>query len=245
MLTSPLSGCTTGRIMTTAVLPAGRDDVIRAVFTAGAMPPVLAPRHLALAAHLRVDWMPVESGAPCIDAERPLVGEGPAVALAKAALDTEDAALAIRTLAEVGRLIPDIVAGLALAPGVYAVPADMRAWFATGACGVDDAGFFDLRAEHLVLLRAAQWRVVDSDCIDDVLAYGDEAWPMPYIDGKRPYGDCSYYQLDIARLLGEPYALDDRGYAIPAQDKDDRLEQLHVETLGALQVLLAHGSMKD
>ncbi len=229
--------------MTTAVLPVDRDDVIRGVYSVRAAPPVLAPRHLALAARLRVDWMPVESGAPCIDAERPLLGEGSTLALAKAALDTIDPVLAIRTLAELGRLIPAIVDGMALAPGPYAVPPEMRAWFATGACGVDDAGFFDLRAEHLVLLRAVQWRVVDSDCIDDLLSYGEEAWPMPYIDGKRPYGDCSYYQLDMAALLGEPYALDERGDAIAAQDKDDRLEQLHVETLAALQVLLTHGLM--
>src|SRR5450830_201021 len=227
--------------MTTPALPAGREGVIRAVYAAAASPPVLGPRHLALAARLRVDWMPVESGAPCIDAERPLLGEGSPQALAMAILDTDDEALAIRTLAEVGRLIPDIVDAIGLAPGPYAVPAEMRAWFATGACGVDDAGLFDLRAEHLVLLRAAQWRMVDSDCIDDVLAYGDAAWPMPYIDGKRPYGDCSYYQLDMATLLGEPYALDERGHAIAAQDKDDRLEQLHVETLPSLQVLLTHG----
>lgn len=227
--------------MTTAVLPAGRDGVIRAVYAAGAVPPVLAPRHLALAAHLRVDWMPVESGAPCLDAERPLLGEGSPQTLAMAILDTDDAVLAIRTLAEVGRLIPDIVAAVRLVPGPYPVPAELREWFATGACGVDDAGFFDLRAEHLVLLRAAQWRLVDSDCIDDVLAYGDGAWPMPYIDGKRPYGDRSYYQIDIADLLGAPYCRDAAGDVLPEQDKDDRLEQLHIETLGALQVLLAHG----
>lgn len=226
--------------MTTLSRHTNRNDVIRAVF-AGALPP-LSQQHLMLAARLRVEWMPIESGAPCIDAEKPLVGEGAALTLAQEVLATTDAALAIRTLAELGRLIPMLVADhLALAPGRYPVPDEMRAWFATGACGVDDQGYFEFRAGHLTLLRAAQWRVVDSDSIDSMLEYGEEFWPMPYIDGKRPYGDCSFYQADMATLLGEPYSYDEAGYALPEQDKDDRLEQLHIETLPALQILLTHG----
>lgn len=227
--------------MTTPPQPIDRDEVIRAVYASAALPP-LSRQHLALAARLRVEWMPLESGAPCIDAENPLVGEGAAVKLALAALGTTDTTLAIRTLAELGRLIPVIVARhVTLAPGRYRVPDELRAWFATGACGVDDDGYFDFRAEHLTLLRAAQWRVVDADSIDSVLEYGEDFWPMPYIDGKRPYGDCSFYQADMATLLGDPYPYDEAGYVLPEQDKDDRLEQLHIETLPALQMLLLHG----
>lgn len=228
--------------MTTPPLHIDRAGVIRAVYASAALPP-LSRHHFTLAARLRVDWMPLESGAPCIDAEKPLVGEGTAVTLALAALATTDTVLAIRTLAELGRLIPVIVARhLALAPGRYRVPDEMRAWFATGACGVDDDGYFAFRTGHLTLLRAAQWRVVEADSIDSVLEYGEDFWPMPYIDGKRPYGDCSFYQADMATLLGDPYPHDEAGYAIPEQDKDDRLEQLHIETLPALQILLAHGT---
>ena len=65
---------------------------------------------------------------------------------------------------------------------------------------------------------------------------------MPYIDGKRPYGDRSYYQIDMAELLGQPYAKDARGrYILPAE-KDETLKQLHLQTQEALQLLLMHGT---
>lgn len=68
---------------------------------------------------------------------------------------------------------------------------------------------------------------------------------MPYIDGKRPYGDRTAYQFDIdmAELLGEPYKRDARGNPIKDAKKDARLERLHCETLAALQVFLMHAGV--
>mgnify|MGYP000975245310 CR=1 FL=1 len=74
--------------------------------------------------------------------------------------------------------------------------------------GVPTSGFDN---EHLTLLRAANWRTVDRHSIESVLREGDRYWPMPYIDGKRPYGNSSHYQIDMARLLGEPYPIDAKG----------------------------------
>lgn len=173
--------------------------------------PALTARHVALINRLRVMWVPVESGAPGIDPSQPLIGEGPPIALAKAALKTDDDALAIRTLAELDRLVPQFVAGAGtLAPGQYTIPPALRKLFAFKESGVDASGRFQLRAAHLTVLRGANWRTVDSDAIEDVLGEGD-FWPMPYIDGKRPYGDRTYYQFDMAELLGESYKRDGRG----------------------------------
>ncbi|WP_241022236.1 hypothetical protein [Burkholderia sp. Ac-20353] len=185
-------------------------------------------------------WLTVESGAPCIDPQRPLIGTGTAVANAKAALGTDDEALAIRTLAELGILVPEFVQRVgSVAPGQYVIPAELRKLFDFPHSGVDASGRFELRAEHLTLLRAAVWWTVDANSIDDVLGEGD-LWPMPMIDGKRPYGNSSYFQLDMADLLGEPYGHDLRGHAVDDPAKDARLEHLHQETLAALQVFLAH-----
>ncbi len=222
---------------------ADRNAIIRAVFADGASLPDLTARHVALMKRLRVMWLPVESGAPGIDPSQPLIGEGSTIMLAKAALKTGDDAQAIRTLAEVGRLVPRFVteAGT-LAPGQYTIPAALRKLFAFNGSGVDASGRFEFRAAHLALLRGANWTTVDAQAIDDVLGEGD-FWPMPYIDGKQPYGDRTYYQFDMAELLGEPYKRDARGNPIKDAKKDARLERLHCETLAALQVFLMHAGV--
>lgn len=219
--------------------PEGRAAIIRQVFKTPPAAVPYGPDHAALMRLLRVLWVPVESGAPGIEFEDPL---GPdSLSVARAALKTSDDALAIRRLAEVGLLVPRYVETLGkLAPGRYALPAGLAPAYDFPESGVDAEGRFTLRQEHLTLLRAANWRTVDRHSIESVLREGDRYWPMPYIDGKRPYGNSSYYQVDMARLLGEPYPVDAKGYAIADPAKDARLERLHRETLAALQVFLAH-----
>lgn len=228
-----------------ALAAADRNTLIRQAYAA---PPEAFPynaQHAALMRLLRVQWMPVESGAPGIDFEQPLQGGRDTLAVARQALKTSDDALAIRRMAELGRWVPRYVASLGkLAPGRYAVPAEMKEAFDFPESGVDAQGRFTLRAQHLTLLRAAVWREAGPDELTAVLREGDRFWPMPYIDGKRPYGDASHIQIDMARLLGEPYPLDAKGYAITDPAKDARLERLHYETLAALQVFLAHASAR-
>jgi len=221
--------------------PPDRAAIIRQAFKTPAAALAYRPEHAALMRLLRVLWVPVESGAPGIEFEDPL---GPdSLSIARAALKTSDDSQAIRTLAEVGLLVPRYVAALGrLAPGRYALPAEMTPAFDFPESGVDSGGGFALREEHLTLLRAAVWRTVDRDSIESVLREGARYWPMPYIDGKRPYGDSSYYQTDMARLLGEPYSVDSQGYALADRAKDARMERLHRETLAALQVFLAYSS---
>ncbi|WP_338638725.1 hypothetical protein [Burkholderia pyrrocinia] len=86
------------------------------------------------------------------------------------------------------------------------------------------------------------WRTVDEYSIDSVLKRGD-FWPLPYIDGKRPYGERTCYQFDMAELLGDPYQLDADGNLIEDAEKDARLERLHYETLAALQAFLMYAEL--
>lgn len=221
--------------------PFDRKAMIRSVFAPGAPHPHLSPSHLTLMRKLRVMWVPVEDGAPGIDMHKPLIGQGQTVAEASAALNTTDEAHAVHTLAELGLMIHAFVRhGGTLPPGRYSVPEEMRKFFAFPESGVDAFGHFELRKEHIILLKAAQWCVVDSDTIGDVLDGEQEGWPMPFVDGKRPYGDRSYYQIDMAEVLGEPYRVGRRGDTIADAAKDARLERLHTETLAALQVFLVH-----
>lgn len=189
-------------------------------------------------------WVPVEEGAPGIDIERPLLGTGTIIAIAMALLKTKDEAWATRTLAELGLLIAPFIQHASLAPGRYAVPPEMRRDFAFPESGVEVAGDFTFRKEHHTLLRSAQWRVVDNDSLDEVFDDDDHIfWPMPHIDGKRPYGDRSYYQIDMAEVLGQPYRVEANGDLVNDADKDARLERLHGETLAALQTFLGYATL--
>ncbi len=220
-----------------------RKATIRAVFSQSSEPAQLSSQHLTLIRLLRVMWVPIEEGAPGIDLWQPLLTNGPTVPSAMAALGTSDEALAVRTLAELGLLVPTFVRhGGKLAPGRYALPEAMRDYFKSADSGVSADGFFVLRKEHLLLLKAAQWCVMDGDSIGDVIDGDEECWPMPYIDGKTPYGGRSYYQMDMADILGEPYRVNKHGEVIPDDAKDERLEKLHGELLAALQVFLANAT---
>lgn len=211
-----------------------RHAIVQAVF-AKALPP-LTSQHLQLIRQLRVIWVPIESGAPGIDPTQPLLGDLLGLEAAQQILQTKDADLATKLLAEVCLWVPEFTASATLAPGSYALPA--------GFDGKTQNDKFEFRAEHLTLLQAALWREVDGSNVADVLADEDSRqplWPMPYIDGKRPYGDRSYYQIDMAELLGQPYAKDAQGRYILPPEKDEALKQLHLQTQAALQVLFMHG----
>ncbi|WBX87029.1 hypothetical protein [Achromobacter mucicolens] len=226
-----------------ALASPSRDAIIRGVFSAPADGLPYTAQHAALMRLLRVQWMPVESGAPAIDFEQPLLGGDDTLAIVRRTLDTGDDALAVRRMAEVCRLVPRYVRAIGnLSPGRYDVPAEMREAFDFPESGVGADGTFALRDAHLMLLRAADWREAEGPALQAVLREGDRFWPMPYIDGKRPYGGASFYQIDMARLLKEPYPLDARGHAVTEPAKDARLARLHAETLAALQVFLRHST---
>lgn len=129
-----------------------------------------------------------------------------------------------------------------MAAGNYSLPSD----FAQPKQHIRTSQPFQFLPAHQLLLNAAQWREVSSDSIDDLLADEDPSqrlWPMPYIDGKRPYGNRSYYQIDMAELLGQPYTKNTQGQYILLPDKDQSLASLHQQTQAALQVLFMYGTL--
>jgi hypothetical protein len=217
-------------------------ETIRAVYTSEPEPELTA-QHCALIRLLRVTWLPIESGGPGIEFSHPFGKHNPTLATVMAALDVNDEAVAARLVAELGLLIAQYVrTGAQLAPGRYPIPADVAADFSSPECGVAPDGHFTFTAQHATVLKLAYWTSVDASIIEYVLEEDTEMWPMPYVDGKYPYGECGYYQIDMANALGEPYGLDDSGNMIHDAAKDDRLEKLHYETLAALQVFLTHAT---
>ncbi len=216
----------------------GHEDTIRAVLDAPDDPPLRAD-HAKLIREWRVTWVPVESGAPGIAAVGPFGRKVHVLKRAKRLLGSGDYTVAARTIAESGRILPAYLASVQLVPGKYPVPVDMVAFFSAPGTGVDADGMFTFRDAHATLLKAANWRQADRQAIEAMFGR-QNAWPMPYIDGKRPYGDLTCYQRDMASLLGEPYEIDADGYAVDDEDKDARMQALHYEMMAALQVFLTH-----
>ncbi len=55
------------------------------------------------------------------------------------------------------------------------------------------------------------------------------------MDPKRPYGDMTYFFIDMAEALGEPVPRDDKGQAVFSSEAEQRYERLHGEMLFAVQ----------
>jgi len=106
-------------------------------------------------------------------------------------------------------------------------------------CAIDgDDVSVEVRAEHLALLRRMNVRMGDDGGLD----------MGPGVDGKRPYGDRSYYYGDMAEALHlEPEGAvrddDARSRALTDEQKG-RLDRLHHEMQPVLQVLLANGELR-
>jgi hypothetical protein len=101
--------------------------------------------------------------------------------------------------------------------------------------GLADESTFDFTDRHRRLLTAMSWELSDP--------YSDE--DIPGADPKRPYGNFTFYQLEMALHLG----------LIPAQkpaDHDpmtpeivDAMTELHGQMQPALQVFLEHCELPE
>lgn len=84
---------------------------------------------------------------------------------------------------------------------------------------------FDLTAKHLKLLRAASGEWWDGA---DTLV----------IDPKRPFGNMSYFEIDMAEILGMPLRRDAKGDPKIPPEQQKIFDQLYSEMPFALKVFL-------
>jgi hypothetical protein len=87
---------------------------------------------------------------------------------------------------------------------------------------------FELKQEHVTLLRAMYWE------------WQDDENGAPGVDCKRPYGN-SYILPDLAEALGRKLPPDD---AEEYQDVVDELYGLHDQTGTAIMVIIQAGSFE-
>jgi hypothetical protein len=127
-------------------------------------------------------------------------------------------------LGEMAPALADFLRRAALAPGTYAytdrMPADPSAPRAERA----EPETLAFTAEHVKLLKALRWQGMLTNL-------------------KRPYGDLTSYELDMADVLGEPVTRDSKGQPVFTQAQAARYQRLHREMQPALQVFLEKAAL--
>jgi hypothetical protein len=196
----------------------------------------LTPEHIRLLRQATVLWAPIESGAPAVMVT-PLLMEGAshedvaADVARRAGIVTgetptaEDRQRGAALLDEVPEALAQLMEHGTLAPGSYRF--ENRVVDLENAANLvpdelpelakERTATFTFTAQHRALLAAARWS-------------------GPMVNPKRPYGDMSYFELDMLDVLGEKAPQDAQGMLAPAVEK--RLGKLHAETMPALQLFL-------
>lgn len=187
----------------------------------------LTGTHLTLLRHSVVMWSPVESGAPGVlisplqvDDEEGVSDATYADIAKRAGLATVDKRQIDQLLVEMPEALAQLLAHGKLAPGAYRYdnPLADLPWTANvlpeelGSLARDKVVSFRFTERHAKLLRNARW------------------WGL-MMNPKRPYGDMTSFERDMADLLGEPV-------------DEQRLWKLHTETLSALQVYLQNAKLE-
>lgn len=222
----------------------------------GSGPFEITSQHLILLRTMRFSWDGAERGAPILDPERPY-GRSDLVAQLAEVFATEDADTLARRHVEMLFVLARVLRHGVLQPGTYRLRNTslddlrdaMRGY--GGARGVSDAdlaldadGAVILTEEHLKLLRGIEIRwPSQSDC-EERIACGD--YPAATADSKRPYGDYTYIEVDMARILdclppppegGEPAVFK------PEPALAAHLQRLHWQMLGAMQAFVENAAI--
>jgi hypothetical protein len=187
----------------------------------------LTPAHLQLLRHCVVLWSSVESGAPGALPSSLLVEDNEKISDATYADIAKHAGLAKVDKAEINHLLMEmpeafeqLIAHGTLAPGTYRYDNPLAAipWAAQALptelanLATDKVVTFQFTERHAKLLRAAQWEGM-------------------MMNPKRPYGDMTSFELDMADILGEPH-------------DEKKMWKLHTEMLSALQVFLQNAKLE-
>lgn len=214
----------------------------------GSAPFEITPAHLLLLRQMRFSWDGAERGAPMLDPARPYSRSDVMAQLADV-FPSEDAAALARRHVEMFFVLARVLVHGVLAPGRYALrniePDDVRAALQGygGAGGLSDTdigigadGTVTVDDEHLKLLRNVQIRWPSEWDCEERLEEG--AYPAATADSKRPYGDYTFIEIDMARILGRLPPAPPDGVFEPEPALAAYLQGLHWQMLGAMQAFV-------
>lgn len=208
--------------------------------------------HLGLLRRARLAWEGAERGAPMLDPDRPY-GRSDLLAQLGEVFGTDDPDVQALRHIEMYATMARFVRHATLDPGRYPLvniePADVRvALRGYGELSDEDLGLAGdgtvaVTADHLALLRGIDIRwpseYENGDRLDD------GRFPAATGDPKRPYGDYTFIEIDMARLLGElpPPPIDGPAVFEPSPEQAARLQRLHWQMLATMQVFLERAEL--
>lgn len=215
----------------------------------------VTPSHLALLRKARFRWNGAEIGAPMLDPDAPYTRTDLMKQIAEAFPGESPEDLAMRHV-EITVALRIFLARGKISPGDYQIKnlpldvlrQDMSGYGADGGLTDDQLsllpdGQFRLTDEHITLARGmpVEW----SNEYDNEERLDFEQYPAAAFDPKRPYGDFSWFQVDMARLLNllPPRNSDGAPGELP-QELEERLACLHWQMLGAIQVIVENAEFE-
>lgn len=199
--------------------------------------------HIKLLQQSAVGWGFVESGAPLVilpglfdrnfDEEEMPCNVQAVIQLLDIGKPEEPVAMSLakQYCVDMGKALKVALRFGEIEPGNYPLTwplrqrKDAKEWMPPGLGALMAKPKFSLTAEHIKLLRGA---VVWHD--------------TTAIDGKRPYGNMTYYFYDMSDLLGRKDG--PKGQTGYSKALEGKLERLHFETMPALQVFLREARFK-
>jgi hypothetical protein len=182
-----------------------------------------------------VSWNIAEVGAPTIDPDIP-IGNGDFLDNLMSITGIVDEDSVISLFQETNHFLENFLQVAELKIGKYSYPNLLYGQEAITVDILSDIDpsqvkkqviTFDFTEQHRILLQAAsiRWHEWDEEV--------EGCYPTPGIDPKRPYGDRTMFELDMADALGITYT----------EDLDPYFQKLHFEMQPALQVFLRYASL--
>ena len=186
----------------------------------------LTGNHVAAIRKMHLDWGTAEVGAPCLSPDAPYGDQTTMEMLAELLGDVSEQEQ-VDFLISLPCAIRDFCQKATLTAGSYDT--------------VD--GPVVVTEDHLKLVPELSWYWPNEDDMFDVINNGDIGGPE--VDPKRPYGDMSFYQLDIHRALGWPIeAKNDDGFIELTEAQIEAGSVLHADMLGVTRAFFAHAKVE-
>lgn len=224
----------------------------RRVYTADEFAtPAATSNHIAAVRKLRFAWNTmIESGGPVVDPWTPYGSEDMTADLAPI-IGTRDRVAIARFHREVSAVLIAALQNCELADGRYrlahldndrmerrlrrdlaGLPPERIESIVAQMPRLEPGKLFRFTAQHRQLLRHLRMEWPDSRLMGFVARSG---YPVPTVHFKRPFGDMTAFDVDMAAILGLPRP--------PGRRLDPLLERLYWEMWPALQTFVEHASI--
>jgi hypothetical protein len=214
--------------------------------------PAITREHVEALRKIRFAWNTwIESGGPVVDQFTPYGSENMAADLGPI-IGTRDRVTIARFHREVSETLIWALDKCALAPGQYRLAhltnSFMQQRLRQDLAGLPETrieeivaelprlepdGYFQFTDQHRRLLQHLRFEWPAPQHMSTVASGG---YPVPTVHFKRPFGDMTAFEIDMAEILELPR---------PAPDRlDPLLERLYWETWPALQTFVEHATIE-